>query len=209
MTQWLAFGMVVGAIALGVTAPSARATLFDFNAAGPGSGMPLVQITDGITATFSGGYFVQTPGSTILVTPAGFDGYCLVPTSVYGSDLTITFDQTITDFSIVLAPHELACDSSATLRGTAYMNSTLLGHNDSVAAQPGTWPSETLTYSDPAGFNKVVVHYQSPPPTGGDYGVIFVADNVNVTAAPVSIPEPANLGMLGIGTLALIRRRRR
>ena len=160
----------------------------------------------GGAATFQGGYYIQTTGNTILYTPPGFDGYSLIPTSVYGSDLTITFDTPISDFSILLAPQELACDSSATLRATAYLGSTLVGHNDSVAAQAGTWPSETLTYSNPLGFDKVVVHYQSPPPTGGDYGVIFVADNLNVTAA--AVPEAGSLGVLAVGVVGLMRRKR-
>lgn len=32
----------------------------------------------------------------------------------------------------------------------------------------------------------MVVHYDKPPPTGGDYGVIFVADNMNVTQVVLS-----------------------
>ena len=50
-------------------------------------------------------------------------------------------------------------------------------------------------------FNEVVVHYQSPPPTGGDYGTIFVADNMTVTP----VPEPAAVLALAAGATALIR----
>ncbi len=191
--------------AVACVAGGARGALFDFNSAGPGSA-PGTQISDGIAATVQGAYYIQTTASTILYTPPGFSGYSLIPTGISTGDLTITFDTTITDFSILLAPQELACDTSATLRATAYMGSTMLSYNDSVAAQAGTWPSETLTYSNPLGFNKVVVHYQAPPPTGGDYGTIFVADNVNVTAA---VPEAGSLGVLVAGVMGLVMRGRR
>ena len=49
----------------------------------------------------------------------------------------------------------------------------------------------------PQVFNSVVAHYDSPPPTGGDFGEIFVADNMIVTASVV--PEPGGLVLLGIG----------
>ena len=39
-------------------------------------------------------------------------------------------------------------------------------------------------------FDKVVVHYDKAPVTGGDYGTIFMADNMVVTPAPL----PAVLG---------------
>ena len=51
---------------------------------------------------------------------------------------------------------------------------------------PGTWPVDTLSYSYPQGFDSVVVHYASSPPTCTDYGVIFLADNMRVTALPVT-----------------------
>lgn len=36
-----------------------------------------------------------------------------------------------------------------------------------------------------------MVHYDAPPPTGGDYGTIFMADNMNVTV--VRAPFIANI----------------
>jgi hypothetical protein len=47
-----------------------------------------------------------------------------------------------------------------------------------------------------------VVHYDSPPPTGGDFGTIFMADNMIVTASVV--PEPGGLVLLGIGALGFL-----
>ena len=189
---------------------SANASLIDFNAGPFHTALPLDLTADAITAHCSGGYFIDD-FTYIGVTPTGFGGYCLSPTSVYGSDLVITFSQPISDFSIIFAPHELACDSTATIRGTAYMDSANVGFHDAQAPNPGTWPSGTLTLdgtqTNNMSFNKVVVHYQSPPPTGGDYGVIFVADNLTFTAAP--IPEPASLALFASALPLLLRRRKR
>jgi autotransporter-associated beta strand protein len=167
------------------TPATSLGVLFDFENAQVGTSVPLSLTVGGITADFSalgvgGGYYIQQPQNTILYTPVGFSGNCLVPTSVYGADLHVGFSQTLNSFSILYAPQELACDSSATLRVNAYMNGALVGTNTAVADPPGTWPSATLSYSSAQGFNSVVVHYNSPPPTGGDYGSIFVADNMDV-----------------------------
>jgi hypothetical protein len=115
-----------------------------------------------------------------------------VPSGVYAADLNVAFSQTLTSFSILCAPQELACDSSARMRVTAYMDATLVG-TATTNASAGTWPSETLAFASPQGFNRVVVHYDAPPPTGGDYGPIFVADNMAVT--PMPTPTPFVLGI--------------
>jgi hypothetical protein len=52
--------------------------------------------------------------------------------------------------------------------------------------------------------NSVVVNYDSPPPIGGDFGTIFVADNVIVTAQSAVVPEPSALTLLGMGALGLL-----
>lgn len=43
------------------------------------------------------------------------------------------------------------------------------------------WPVDTLRCQFPQGFDSVVVHYDSPPPTCQDYGTIYLADNMRVT----------------------------
>jgi hypothetical protein len=72
------------------------------------------------------------------------------------------------------------------MRITASMNGGEIGHNDATCPNPGTWPVGTLAYHNAAGFNSVVVHYQSRPPTCQDYGVIFLADDMIVT--PIGSP---------------------
>jgi hypothetical protein len=139
----------------------------------------------GITAQFSAtgqGFSIQA-ANAMGFTPAGFSGNCIYPSSVYAADLIIGFSQLLTNFSVLYAPQELACDSSARMKVTAYLNDSLVGSN-TTNANAGTWPSEILAFSSTQPFNRVVVHYNAPPPTGGDYGPIFMADNMVVTPAP-------------------------
>ena len=127
---------------------------------------------------------------TVGIAPAGFSGKCIFPSSVYASDLLIGFSKQLTGFSILYAAQELDCDCSSTLKVTAYMDSTLVGSATKSAVPGGVYPSATLAFSSSTPFDRVVVHYQSPPPCGCDYGVIFLADNMQVTPAPTN---PADL----------------
>ena len=166
----------------------AQSILFNFDNAPVYTPFPISLTVGGITAHFTAtgaGYSIQGV-TTAPVVPVGFSGNFIYPSSIYGSDLLVSFSVPITDFSILYAPQELACDSSATMRVTAYMNSTMVG-TATTNAQAGTWPAETLRFSSMQSFNNVVVHYDKPPVTGGDYGVIFLADNVAVTPAPSPI----------------------
>ncbi|CAN5400042.1 hypothetical protein BH11BAC1_BH11BAC1_07180 [soil metagenome] len=82
------------------------------------------------------------------------------------------------------------------------MNGSFVGTNTKTASVPGTWPVDTLFCNFPQGFDSVVVHYDSPPPTCQDYGVIYMADNMQVTVSTsgiesinrfideISIPNP-------------------
>lgn len=177
-------------VLVGLVGPTAaHAVLFDFDNAPLHASLPLDLTVDGITAHFSAtgqGFSIQQ-ADAMGFTPAGFAGYCIYPNSVYLSDLLVGFSQTLTDFSIMYSPQELGCDDSATMRVTAYMNDTYVGTNTTTAYPPGTWPTGTLTFSSPQGFNRVVVHYDSPPPTCQDYGVIYMADNMIVTGATASV----------------------
>jgi hypothetical protein len=167
-----------------VSPVSAQAVLFDFDNATIHTPLPISQTVNGITAHFSAtaqGYSIQE-ANTLGFTPQGFAGNCIYPSSINLSDLLISFDQTLTDFSIMYSCQELGCDDAATMRVTAYMNGSLAGTNTKTAANPGTWPVDVLSCSFPQGFDSVVVHYDHRPPTCQDYGVIFMADNMQVTA---------------------------
>ena len=170
----------------------AQLVLFDFNNAPLHSSLPLYQTSGGITAHLSAtgsGYSIQDV-NTLGFTPPAFTGYMLYPNSIYASDIHVHFDVAITDFSIMYACQELGCDDAATMRVTAYMNGTYVGYANRTATFPGTWPVDTLKCSFPQGFDSVVIHYQSPPPTCQDYGTIYIADNMRVTPLTTGvIPE--------------------
>ncbi len=167
----------------------ANTVWFDFENAPLGTSLPIDLTVGGIAAHFSAtgsGYSIQW-ANTMGFTPAGFSGRCLYPNSVFPADLLVSFDQTLTDFSIMFSPQEIGCDDSATLRVTAYRGATFVGTDIAVAFPPGTWPTGTLSIHLPQGFDNVVVHYDSHPPTCQDWGPIFLADNMIVTAAAATL----------------------
>lgn len=163
---------------------SAQVVLFDFDNAPLHSPLPINLTIDGITAHLSAtgqGYSIQY-ANVLGFTPQGFAGLSIYPNSIYPADLLVSFDRPLTEFSIMYTCQELECDDAARMKVTAYMNGSFIGFNTRTATFPGTWPSDTLSCSFPQGFNSVVVHYDAPPPTCQDYGTIFMADNMRVTA---------------------------
>jgi hypothetical protein len=181
-TLQLSLLLVIGA---GASA-GAQSVLFDFEDAHYRSPLPIDLTSGSVTAHFSAtgqGFSVQR-ADTMGFTPVGILGLCIYPSSVYPADLAVSFNRTLTDFSVLYAPQELACDSSARMRVTGYLNGAFVG-TSTMTAEAGTWPTATLALSAATGFNSVVVHYDAPPPTGGDYGPIFMVDNVNVTVLAV------------------------
>jgi hypothetical protein len=164
---------------------TAFCTLFTFDDAPLRSPLPVSVAADGITATLSAtgqGFSIQEAG-VLGFTPASFSGFCVYPSSVFLADLIIDFSAPIKDFSILYAPEEYACDSSCRMRATAFLDGVEVG-TSTATTEAGTWPTGTLALSSAQSFNRVVVHYDAPPPTGGDYGPIFMADNMTVTPAP-------------------------
>jgi len=181
---WPAVVVSIG-IACGL---SAQTALFDFENASVHTSLPITLTVNGVTAHFTatGQGFAIQPANTMGFIPVGFSGNCIYPNSIYAADLMVAFEAQMTNFAVLYAPDELACDSSATMRVTAYLNGFLVG-TTTTNAQAGTWPTETLQFTSTHPFNSVVIHYDKPPVTGGDYGVIFMADNVSVALAPLPI----------------------
>ena len=180
---------------------SAQDVLFDFDSAPLYTSLPIDQTVSGITAHLSAsgqGYSIQD-ANVLGFTPPGFAGHIIYPNSIYLADLIIRFDQVITQFSIMYSCQELGCDDAATMRVTAYMNGSFVGTDTKTASNPGTWPVDTLSCSFAQGFDSVVVHYDSPPPTCQDYGVIYIADNMRVT--PYTINTISEVKLPGMFTL--------
>ncbi|MFO0898481.1 MAG: dockerin type I domain-containing protein [Pirellulales bacterium] len=181
----------IGALLLvftGSGAASAASVLFDFNDGPQYAPLPLDLTVGGVQAHFSAtgqGFSIQNTAQVIGVLPSGFSGLGIVPSSVYPADLLISFPQTaLTDLSILFAPQELALDTSATLRITAYRQGAAVGTSTTVADPPGTWPSGTLSFHWADTFDSVTIHYDKPPPGASEnWGPIFVADNLLVTPA--------------------------
>ncbi len=189
-----------------VVGVAAQSVLFDFENAPANGQVPFNLTVGGITASFSktgmGGFYVDLPQNTIKTIPAGFSGLCLNPTSLDAADLNVGFSIPLSDFSILYAAQELACDQSATMQVTAYLNGALAGSATTNATTlcPCTWQSQTLAFSSAQGFNSVVVRWVAPGPGCQDYGPLFVADNMVVTPAPPPIVS-TNPTLLSNGAL--------
>ena len=190
MKRWYLLFLVIQ-----VSSAYAQSVLFDFDNAPIYTSLPLDQTAGGITAHLSApssGYSIQQ-ADVLGFTPPGFAGHIIYPNSIYLTDLYISFDQMLTKFSIMYCCQELGCDDAATMRVTAYKSGTYVGTSTKTAANPGTWPVDSLKCSFPQGFDSVVIHYDSAPPTCQDYGVIYLADNMRVTASTateVTNPSP-------------------
>lgn len=201
------FSILAGAVSM-VRCVHAQSVLFDFENATRYTSFPISLTVDGLTAQFSAtgqGFSIQA-ADTMGFTPAGFSGLCIYPSSVYLADLKVAFSKTLNAFSILYAPQELACDSSARMRVNAYMKGTFVGTSTMIADPPGTWPTATLAIQSAQGFNNVVVHYDAPPPTGGDYGSIFLADNMTATVVRepgIASIKPAAPNLILSGTNGL------
>jgi len=184
----IGFAVAVMLSCIAIPAPI-RAEVFDFDTAPIHTSLPIDLTVGTLTAHFSAtgqGFSIQ-PANTMGFTPTGFGGLCIYPNSVFASDLTIGFSAAITDFSILYAPQELGCDDPAIMRVTAYSGGVAMGSATATAPAPGTWPTGTLGYAEPAGFDQVLIHYDHRP-LCTDYGPIFMADVMTVTPAVVSVP---------------------
>jgi hypothetical protein len=207
LRYWLLLVAGLGGLALDALA---QAVTFDFDNAPIRAPLPVTLVTGGITGQFSSStpiynYSIQA-ADVLGFTPVGFSGLCIYPSSVFKSDLLVSFDQPLIGASLMYAPEEYATDTSCTMRITGFLGATQVATNTYriVSDQPGTWPTGVLSLNSAQPFDHLVIHYELPPPTGGDYGPIFMVDNFVVTP----VPEPIAMGVFaGAMLVGLLRRR--
>jgi len=188
MRSRLALVVAAGLAGL-VVCSQGQDVLFDFDNASIHTSLPIDLTVDGVSAHLSAtgqGFSVQR-ADVLGFTPPGFSGLCIYPNSVFAADLRIDSSQNLIGFSILYSPEELGCDDSARMKVTASMNGVSVATNYATAANPGTWPSETLSLSSAEEFNSMLIHYDTKPPTCQDWGPIFMADNMVLSLAPPPI----------------------
>ena len=186
--------------AAGLCGPTrAQSVLFDFDTAPAHSPLPIDLTVGGITA-----HFVRH--RTGVLDPAGrhpglharrFRRQLHLPQQRVRGRPPDRLLETVTDFSILYAPRGTGLRFVGDEAGNRLHERVVRGNETMIADPPGTWPTATLGFSSISGFNNVVVHYDQRPPTGGDWGPIFMADNMNVTSAPF-VPPPGDYDANGI-----------
>ncbi|MBL8877501.1 MAG: hypothetical protein JNG88_00150 [Phycisphaerales bacterium] len=200
-TGWSEYGSPVSSTPVYTFSASANRTLaanfetdpltvaFNFDNAPVHTSLPVDVTVAGLMAhlTATGSGFSIQPANTMGFTPAGFDGLCIYPNSVFPADLLISYSRPLTYFSILYSPQELGCDDSARMRVTAYRAGQQVATATTSAPQPGTWPTGNLELTSATPFDSVTVHYDSRPPTCQDWGPIFLADNMVVTQAAMQL----------------------
>lgn len=173
--------LVVALVACAVGAFGQR-TLFNFDDAPVHTSLPVSVGADGITATLTAtgqGFSIQ-PYGTVGLSPVGMSGLYIYPNSVYAADLVATFSVYVKSASIDYSPCQYGGDSSPRMRITAYNGAITVG-TSTHTTYAGTWPTGTLRISATQPFNRIVVHYDAAPPTGGNWGPIFIADNMTLS----------------------------
>lgn len=188
---------VAATLAAMATQAMAQRVLFSFDELNPYRSLPVDSSVGGINAHLSAtgqGFSIQLYGSVGLA-PRGMGGNYIFPNSVYAADLLISYSVPLRYVSIMYAPEEYGCDTSARMRITAYDGNTLVG-TATTTTYAGTWPTGVLVFSSPTPFTRVVVHYDAPPPTGGDWGPIFIADNMVVSPNQADTIVPSSYSLI-------------
>jgi len=101
--------LVIAIAGFSVYAPAQDVT-FDFDNAPIHAPLPLYLTAGGITGYFSSGspfynYSIQS-ADVLGFTPQGFSGLCIFPSTIYQSDLLVSFDTQLTSASILYALEE-------------------------------------------------------------------------------------------------------
>jgi hypothetical protein len=183
---------------------------FDFDSGTPtlsdGNGLPVSQTNGGVTATFTGNFFVTTYNPAWNIT--GFSNLYIEPIDQNGpSSLNVGFSQQLNSLSFnygAVDQNELA----VSIVITAYQDSTanVVGSQTITAAVNNGFEMGIATISGLSGsFNLVNI-----TTTGGGRPSVFLADGFSADVSSEA-PEPASMALAGLGLtgLAVVTRRRR
>ncbi len=206
--------LITGVAVLGALAASANATLIDFNSLAEGTivsnqfaGVTFAAGTGGLTvpnavSTTQG--FATNTGLGVTLTDLGGLG---TPNLMSGMVLhrfnadwlaedgdpvfVMTFTGNVTDISIDFN----GMSTPASTGIFAYAGGSMVASIFATSTTGG----QTLSLTGLTGVTQIAV-------TPGDFGDWVGVDNINYTVS--TVPEPASFAVLGLGALALIRRRR-
>jgi len=182
----------VAALSLASTAPAfAVSAFYDFESQTPGAATPLSITNNGLTATFSspsdpGFYSVGNTGGLF----AGLTGQDLSYSGYSPDALVISFSAPIGALSF----------------NFGLLDIFGIGGNDTLTLTTNTGGATTATarvvsgYAYPEGF----LSY-----TGPSFTTATLTSAYDIAIDNVSVPEPATLGMLGVGLAGLLASRRR
>lgn len=158
--------------------------------------LPQSQTVSGVTAEFSGNYFLDTYNPAWGI--AGFSGLYLQPIDQNNQLLTIDFSQPL----ISLAFNYAATDQNelpVKIVMTAYQDTTFVGSSTTTATVNNGFEFGTATLAgQPSSFNKVTI--ETLPETGRPGA--FLADNF-VFEVDTSAPEPGTWSLLGLSLVGL------
>ena len=181
-------------LAIAVFCAAANAAdVFNFDNDSLGTSTTFTDTANGLSATFSssadpGGFIIYGDNGmfeTLTGNVLGDAG----PSGANGINLSIAFNQNLSALLLDFATADFGTASPLTI--TAYENSTQVGSATATGMiLPGfTFPEGEIALSGVL-FNNVVVSSTAPD---------FAVDNINVATAP----EPAVVGLFGLGFLAL------
>jgi len=178
-------------------------------------------------STFNGAAFLSTPaahsGSWVMDAPAGGGGFT-VPGAYESFNATPGQTFTLSGFvytpsTLVTGDNDFAILQLSWFTGAAPLASNIGGNGTAgvdigdpagtppagtVALPEGTWEFASVTGTAPAGTNSMGAFLLG---INADTNGTFYFDDMTLTET--AVPEPASLGLLGLGSLMVLKRRRR
>ncbi len=178
--------------------------VYDFEDVAVGTSTPFSDTKGGITASF---YSTADPGGFGITTSfwappiSGNVLYDPGPSFASGIPLDVSFSEALSSVSV-----DFATDGVGPFELSAYSGGTFVGTTSLVGTVPlgYYYPQGTIGFGG-ATFDSIVLESPNTP--------YFAVDNIDVTAASSTVPEPSRfialLGLSAIGLVGCVLRRRR